>query len=184
MGRQARRLRKLASGQGAPWTLMVLLLVGFLRAAPLLHAESRTVTSTLILQVTEAALVEQQNDNVIVKVRLSPGVAASLWGDKSCTTPTLESLIITASGTYTLPLNQIKQAQPAIGDGEASICMQSSDGLLRRSLPVMGGASLTGAKTSASKSATYSGHVSIPAARIPTAKTPPCCAQPNSPALR
>jgi hypothetical protein len=175
-GGLARRLRKLASGQGANWTLIALLAVGLLGAAPQLRAQRRSVTTTLILQVAEAGLVEQQNDNVIVKVRLSPGVSLSLWGEKSCTTPALESSIITASGTYTLPLSQIKQEQQAVGDGEGSICMQSSDGLLRRSLPLIGGASLTGTMTSPSKSApqtTYSGHVSIPAPRVSAAKTSP-----------
>jgi hypothetical protein len=155
--------------------LIVPLLVGFLGVAPLLHAKSRTVTSTLTVQVAEAGQLEFQNDNVIVKLRLTPGVAASLWGDKACTTPADESYIITASGTYTIPLNQIKQGQKAAGEEQGSICLQSSDGVLRRSLLITGGASLTAPMTSASKSPpqlTWSGRVSIPAARVSSAKTP------------
>jgi hypothetical protein len=166
-------LRSLVSGQGAKWTLIVLLSVGLLRVAFLLHAQGRTVTTTLILQVAEAGVLEQQNANVIVKLRLTRAVAASLWSDKSCTTPAVEPYIITASGTYTIPLNQIRQAQKAAGEEEAFICLQSSDGVLRRSLPVSGGALATGAMTSAAKSApqsTWSGHISIPTARVSAAR--------------
>jgi hypothetical protein len=155
--------------------MIALLLAGLLRVAPALHAKSRSATSTLTVQVGEAGQLEFQNDNVIVRVRLTPGVAASLWGEKACTTPADESYIITASGTYTIPLNQIKQGQKAARDEQGSICLQSSDGVLRRSLPVTGEASLTGVMTSASKSAaqsTWSGRVSIPAARVSAAKTP------------
>ena len=56
-------LRSLARGQVANWTLVGLLLVGLLRVAPSLYAQSsRTVTTTLILQVAEAGLLELQND--------------------------------------------------------------------------------------------------------------------------
>ena len=96
-------LRSLARGQGANWTLVGLLLVGLLRVAPPLYAQrSKTLTTTLILQVAEAGLLELQNDSVILKLRLPPGVTVSLWGDKACTTPAYESYIITASGTYTI----------------------------------------------------------------------------------
>jgi hypothetical protein len=186
-GRVAWLLRSLASGQGAKWTLIALLWVGLPRVASLLYAQGRTVTTTLTVQVAEAGLLEQQDDNVIVKLRLTPGVAVSLWGDRSCTTPAFESYIITASGIYTIPLNQIKQGQKAAGDDDGSICMQSSDGVLRRSLPVIGRALPTGTMTSASKSApqlTWSGRVSIPAARFPAAKIPSCCAHTNSLAPR
>jgi hypothetical protein len=176
-------LRSLASGQSAKWTLIALLWVGLLRFASPLHAQGRTVTTTLILRVAEAGLIEQQNDNVIVKLRLTPGVAASLWGDKSCTTPTFESHIITASGTYTIPLDQIKPGQKVEGDDEGSICLQSSDGVLRRSLPVIRKALATATTTSPSKGvpqSTWSGRISIPAARVSAAKTPPCCVHTNS----
>jgi len=175
VARAAWLLRSLASGQGARWMLIVLLSVGLLRVTSLLHAQGRTVTTTLIVQVAEAGLFEQQNDNLIVKLRLTPGVAVTLWGDKSCTVPAFESYIITASGTYTIPLNQIRQGQKAAGDDEGSICLQSSDGVLRRSLPVVGRALPTGTVTSPAKSAppsTWSGRVSIPAARVSSVKTP------------
>jgi hypothetical protein len=173
-GRVAWLLRSLASGQAAKCTLIALLCVGLLRVASLLHAQSRTATTTLIVRVAEAGLLEQQNDNVIVKLRLAPGVAVSLWGDKSCAAPADESYVITASGTYTIPLNQLKQMQKAEGDDKGSICLQSSDGVLRRSLPVIGRALATGTMMSPANSAaqsTWSGRISIPAARVSSAKT-------------
>jgi hypothetical protein len=163
--------------------MIALLLVGLLRVAPLLHAESRSVTSALIVQVAEAGQLELQNDNVIVKLRLTRGVTVAVWEDKACTTPANESYTITASGTYTIPLNQIKQGQKAAGEEEGSICLQSSDGVLRRSLPVTGGGLPTGTMTSAGKSApqlSWSGRVSIPAAQVPSAKMPHCCAHTDS----
>jgi hypothetical protein len=169
-------LRSFARGQGANWTLVGLLLVGLLRVAPPLYAQrTRTVTTTLILQVAEAGLLELRNDSVVVKLRLTPGVAVNLWGDKACTTPAYESYIITASGTYTIPLNEIKQGQNSEGADLGSICLQSSDGVLRRSLPAQGGALLTGTITSATKispQSTWSGRVSIPAGRVSSAKNP------------
>jgi hypothetical protein len=155
-------------------TLILLLLLSSLRVAPLLlRAQGRSVTTSLVVQVAEAALLERQNDNVILKVRLARGVAVSLWADKSCTAPAVESYIITASGTYTIPLNQINQGLNAEAADQGSICLQSSDGVLRRSLPVIEGALQKGAMTDDTKSAsrsTWSGHVSIPAPPVPSAK--------------
>lgn len=176
VGKAAWLLRSLVRGQGAIWTLVGLLLVGLLKVAPPLHAQkSRTVTTTLVLQVAEAGLLELQNDSVIVKLRLSPGVAVSLWGDKACTAPASESHIITASGTYTIRLNEIKQGQNSEGADIGSICLQSSDGVLHRSLPAEGGALPTGTITSATKispRSSWSGRVSIPAARVSSARNP------------
>jgi len=187
VGEKAWLLRGLALGQGARWAPIALLSVGLLRVTFLLHAQGRTVTTTLILQVAEAGLLERQNDNVIIKLRLTPGVAVSLWRDKSCTAPADESYIFTASGTYIIPLNQIKQVQKAVGEDEGSICLQSSDGVLRRSLRVIGGALMGGAMTSATKSVpqlVWSGRISIPAPRVSAANTAPRFTHTNSPAPR
>jgi len=176
VGKAAWLLRSLAGGQGTNWTLVGLLLLGLLSVAPPLQAQkSRTATTTLVLQVAEAGLLELQNDSVILKLRLTPGVAVSLWGEKACTTPAYESHIITASGTYTIPLNEIKQGQNSEGADIGSICLQSSDGVLHRSLPAKGRTLPTGTITSATKISpqlTWSGRVSIPAARVSSAKDP------------
>jgi hypothetical protein len=165
--------RTLAPGQSAKWALVALLSVGLPITAFLLRAQTRTVTTTLILQVAEVGQLERQNDNVIVKLRLTPGVAASLWSDKACATPAAESHIITASGIHTIPLSQIMQAHTASGEEAAFVCLQSSDGVLRRSLAVSASPLATRAPISATKSApqlTWFGHVSIPAPRVSAAK--------------
>jgi hypothetical protein len=183
-GRAAWLLRRLASGRSAKWTLIALLSMGLLRVASPLHAQGRTVvTTTLIVQVAEAGSLEQQNDNVVVKLRLTPGVAVTLWSDKACTTPADESDIITASGTYTVPRNQIKRVQKAEGEDEGSICLHSSDGLLRGSLPFLRRVLPPGTMTGPAKStplSTWSGHISIPvASRVASAKTPTNVSTPN-----
>jgi len=187
VGEKARLLCGLALGQGARWAPIALLSVGLLRATFLLHAQGRTVTTTLIVQVAEAGVVERQDDNVVVKLRLTPGVAVSLWRDKSCTAPANESYIFTASGTFMIPLNQIKQVQKAVGEDEGTICLQSSDGVLRRSRRVIGSALTGEAMTSATKSApqsVWSGRISIPAPRVSAARTAPRFTHTNSTAPR
>jgi hypothetical protein len=174
-GKAAWLLRSLPRGHGANWTLVGLLLVGLLRVAPPLYAKSRSVTTTLILQVAEASQLELQNDNVIVKLRLTRGVAANVWGDKACTTPAYESYIITASGTYSIPLNEINLGPNSEGADKGSICLQSSDGVLHSSLPASDGTLRTGTITSATKissKSTWSGRVSISAARVSRSKNP------------
>jgi len=160
--------------RGAKWTLIALLLLSSLKVAILLHASSKTVTTTLIVQVAEAGQLDVQNDVAVVRLRLNPGVAVTLWGDKSCATAPSDAYIITSSGSYTIPLNQIKQGPMAEADAQDFICMQSSDGVLRRSMLSTGGASLKGTTHSAGSGAvkpTWSGSVSIPAARASGTKT-------------
>jgi len=173
VGTAAWLLRSLPRGQGANWALVGLLLAGLLRVAPPLYAESRSVTSTLMLQVREAGQLELQNDNVIVKLRLTRGVAVNLWSDKACTTPAYGSYIITASGTYSIPLNEINQNQNRAGADISFICLRSSDGVLDSSLPANEGALRTGKITSPTRipsTLTWSGRVSLPAARVSSAK--------------
>ena len=158
-----------AARRAAKWPSFALLWVGVIAATSLLHAQSRSVSATLVVQVSEASLVEQQNDNVVIKLRLAPGVAANFWGGESCTTAGEEPQIITASGTYTIPLNQIDPRLRAEGGAAAFICLRSSDGALRRSLPIRRRASLPRTTADPAKSpseSTWSGSVSIPAARV------------------
>lgn len=165
-------LGRLAPRRTLKWALAVLLSVDLIGVASALHAKSNTVTATLVLQVSEASLVEQQNDNVIIKLRLARGVAVNLWGGKSCTATGDESQIITASGSYTIPLSQIFPRQKADGDEQGFICLQSSDGALRRSLPIIRRASFLESSAEPAKSSpgtTWAGHVSIGAAPVPSA---------------
>jgi len=173
-GKRASLLRSLSRGRGANWTLAALL-VGLLWVAPPLGAESKSVTITLILHVAEAGHLELQNDSVVVKLRLAPGVAASLWSDKACTTPASESYIITASGTYTIPLSEISRGQNGEGADIGSICLHSSDGALLSSLPTGGQALRAGTMASATKMSsklTWSGRIAIPARRVSPVRNP------------
>jgi hypothetical protein len=165
-------LARLVSGRAVRWRAVALLAAGLTGTTSVLCAESKTVTATLVVQVSEASLVEQQNGNVIIKLRLARGVAVNLWSGKSCTPTGDESQIITASGTYTIPFDQINRPQKAGGDEQGSICLQSSDGALRRSLPIIRRPSIPGPTADHAKSplrSTWSGQVSIPAAPVPSA---------------
>jgi len=145
--------------------LVLLLVLGVARFAALLQAQgrSRSVTSTLVVRVEQAGVLEQQSDRVVVKVRLNPGVAVNLWAGESCTSPAAESYIIAASGVYTFPVNQLSPALPP--QGGAAVCMQSSDGALARSLLLAGGTSPKEAgETARPLRLVWSAHVSIPAA--------------------
>ena len=173
VGMSAWLLRCLLRKRNAKWTFVGLLLVGLLRVAPPPYAESRSVTSTLMLQVEEASQLEVQNDSVIVKLRLTRGVAVNLWSDKACTTPAYASYIITASGTYFIPRNEVNQVPNSAGADTNFICLQSSDGVLHSSLPASGATPRTGKSTSATKTSSkliWSGRVSIPAARVSSVK--------------
>jgi len=166
VGTAAWLLRSLPRGQGANWTLVGLLLAGLLRIALPIYAESRTIAATLMLQVREAGQLEVQNDNIVVKLRLTRGVAVNLWSDKVCTAPPYESYIITASGTYSIPLNEVSKIEDSAGADTSFICLQSSDGVLHSSLQAAGGVEGTGKAASAAKMPsrrTWSGRISIPA---------------------
>jgi len=138
-------LESLASERAARWTVAVLLSVDLMGLPSVLEAESRSAVGTLVVQVAAASSVERQNDDIIIKVRLTPGVAANLWGGKSCAAVGDDFQIITASGTYTVPLAQIMSRAKAEGDEEGFICLQTSDGALHSSLAVRRGAPHPGA---------------------------------------
>lgn len=131
-------MKRMAANPSVLWMFVGLLSVGLLRVVPSLYAESRTATTTLSLRVAEEGLLELQNDTAIVKIRLAPGVTGTLWGDMDCTTPASVSYVITVSGTYTVPLNEIPQGQNGGGAGTNSVCLQTSDGVLHRSVPAKG----------------------------------------------
>ena len=142
-------------------TRIALLLAAFLTGAPLLHAQAKAVASSLAVQVKEESAVEIRNGAAILKIRLNPGVTASLWGDQVCTLPNSGEHIIASSGTFTFSLNDIKQAENAKGDEESFICLRSSDGLLQHSVPIKLGPPPTGTKLSATESTPQSTSVTV-----------------------
>ncbi len=109
---------------------LCLLLV--LQPAALKAQGSRNVkTSLLMVRVGEESQLQVSGNRLVLKMRLSPGVEARLWGDKACDIPTDEAIIIQNSGTYVIGLKDI-----LLGN-ETYLCLLSSDGNLRNSLAVV-----------------------------------------------
>jgi hypothetical protein len=96
-------------------------------------ARSSTANTQLFVQVrAEATIVWQGESVVLVKIRLGPGIHATVWADDSCGTPPVNGQVIDASGIYTITLVGIK------GTGKANVCLSSTDGSLRTFLPALG----------------------------------------------
>jgi len=122
-----------ARGRTAALIGLIALLTGALQ----LYAQSRTATTSLVLQVRPEELLQDQNGSVGLKIRLARGTTARLWPANSCTSPSPESQVITQSGIYSIPFNTLR---PAISDPNSStsrVCLLSSDGMLSDSLPVV-----------------------------------------------
>ncbi len=84
-----------------------------------------------MVRVGEESQLQVSGNRLVLKMRLSPGVEARLWGDKACDIPTDEAIIIQNSGTYVIGLKDI-----LLGN-ETYLCLLSSDGNLRNSLAVV-----------------------------------------------
>jgi hypothetical protein len=100
-------------------------LAGSLASAALVFGQSKTATTRLLLTVRGEEQLQRQGGNVILKIRLAPGVTAKLWGDQACGRPIQAAMVITNSGTYTLAFDNIPY------EGKAYLCLLSSDGTLR-----------------------------------------------------
>jgi len=111
------------------------LCVGLLAGATLLHGQTKSRSGTTAVTVQEQELLQFQGVNVVLKIRLRPGVTASLWSDRACRAPIPRAMAITASGTYSLPLTSIPQAEDLQAEEKAAfVCLLSSDGKLRDSI--------------------------------------------------
>jgi len=95
-----------------------------------LYAQSRSATTSLVLQVLPEELVQVQNGSVVLKIRLARGATASLWEATSCTSPSPDSQVIIASGTYTIPLNTLTPTSSNPTSSTMQVCLASSDGVL------------------------------------------------------
>jgi hypothetical protein len=95
------------------------------------HAASAAAASHVTVIVQEQQAFVQQGSDVLLKVRLSPGVSASVWVDASCGTPNENATIITASGSYRLSVASIQ------GRGNSYVCMVSSDERLSAAVPLV-----------------------------------------------
>src|ERR1019366_2950357 len=79
-------------------------------------------TATLTVSVGEQFLLQEQEPNVFLEIRLPHGVTALLWADNTCGSPKSNAMTISVSGKYTISEQSIK------GSGEKYACLLSSDG--------------------------------------------------------
>jgi hypothetical protein len=98
--------------------------------ATLAHAASAAAASHVMVIVQEQQALVQQGSDMLLKVRLSPGVSARIWVDASCGAPNENATIITESGSYVLPIVNMQ------GRGNSYVCMVSSDQRLSAAVPL------------------------------------------------
>ena len=84
----------------------------------------------LTLIVHPEVQLQEQGTDVILKIRLAQGTNAKLWGDNSCGFPKDNGRTFTASGTYTISVQNLSAR------GQTYACAVSSDGLLKASIPL------------------------------------------------
>ena len=113
-------------------SVVIVLLTGAIH----LYAQSRMAPTSLVLQVAPEEHLQVQNGSVALKIRLARGATARLWEAQSCASSTMESQVIPASGSYTIPLNTLTTASSIPTPGTMEVCLASSDGVLNDSQPV------------------------------------------------
>jgi hypothetical protein len=123
---------KFSRGSMAALITVLVLLTGQIQ----LYAQSRTATTSLELRVNPEELLQVQNESVLLKIRLGSRTIASIWAANSCTSPAPQSQVITASGTYTVPLHTLMSGIGNPDSNAARVCLISSDGALKDSAPV------------------------------------------------
>jgi hypothetical protein len=100
------------------------------------YAQGRTATASLVLHVQPEELLQARNGSVVLKIRLARGTTARLWAASSCASPSAESQVIMASGTYTIPNNTLTPVRSSSAPGTMQVCLLSSDGVLHDSIAV------------------------------------------------
>ena len=100
-----------------------------------LFAQRRVVQSSMVLQVRPEELLQNQNGSVKLKIRLAPGTTARLWAADSCASPAQTSQVITLSGVYSIPLSSFAPASANPSPSAMRVCLESSDGALKDSVP-------------------------------------------------
>jgi hypothetical protein len=83
--------------------------------------------------VRPEARLDQDGTFLNVKIRLARGADARLWSATTCGAPLADTLVISRSGTHTIPLSALG------GPAGENICLASSDGTLRLTQPVRSG---------------------------------------------
>lgn len=98
-----------------------------LSAVALLYGASDSKNGSVGVAVGEEMLLTQTGANANLKIRLSSGVTAQVWGDSSTACSNAQgSLTETASGTYTISLSTI----PFGTNQNNYVCVKSSDSTL------------------------------------------------------
>ena len=111
--------------------MLVVLLLGVARLVPDAGAQVQArQTGNLTLNIQPQIELQVQGTDVILKIRLVQGTTAKLWGDNSCGLPKENGTTFTASGTYTISVQNLA------AQGQAYACAGSSDGLMRASIPL------------------------------------------------
>ena len=101
----------------------------------LVNCQGQATSASLVLQVQAEALLRAGNGNIALKIRLDRGATANLWAGDACGVPPAESRLITISGSYIMPLATLQR--PTVANSSSHlVCLLSSDGILRESLPV------------------------------------------------
>jgi hypothetical protein len=87
-------------------------------------------SGSLTLTIQPQIQLEEQGEDVVLKIRLAPGSNAKLWADASCGLPTESAATYSASGTYSVPVQNLAP------QNQAYACSLSSDGVLKASIPL------------------------------------------------
>jgi hypothetical protein len=95
-------------------------------------------TTMLMVHVVPEERIEVQAYAVSLRIRLAAGTTARLWADTSCGAAPLQSGIITSSGAYSILLEALGVTYSPRASEGVSICLLSSDGLLRDSVAIRG----------------------------------------------
>ncbi|MBM3810876.1 MAG: hypothetical protein FJW20_04505 [Acidimicrobiia bacterium] len=96
--------------------------------AGLMLAQTSSRTQIVVVVQPEVALSQPAPDTVRVKIRLGPQSQALLWRAESCATVPSDGYRLTKSGTHAVPV-------AAISGAGGRVCLASTDGALRVSLP-------------------------------------------------
>ena len=145
---------------------VLLLLAGAIQAS----AQRKVVVSSLVLQIRPEELLQAQSGNVLLKIRLAPGTTARLWAANACQAPSPPSQVITVSGRYTIPFSAFTPGSGAPSQQTRLICLLSSDGTLRDSVPagISGTRHSSGTLPSAARSGSSGVSVAVPAGIVVT----------------
>jgi hypothetical protein len=129
------KLPRLADGTRGPseiskCSVSLLAAMGLiLGSAGLLSADTTSVISVRVT-IGEEARIQVWDDSVNLKIRLASGVTARLWLGEVYGLPPATAKMIERSGVFEV---SFKDLSPSDG---SRVCFQSSDSVLRDSLPV------------------------------------------------